>query len=206
MQKLMAGAVLVSPFLPMLFMGEEWSEPNPFLYFVSHTDPGLAEAVRKGRKEEFAAFHLEGEAPDPMSQESFLKSKLQWEILNSEPHNTMLAYYKTLISLRKNNATLHTLNRKNLHVEADTEKNLISLRRWTGNENVLCLMNFSKAQQFIMVPSDVKQWELIFDSASPQWKGPKASPKKISGGEPGSPMLSLQPESVLVYADKSNNN
>src|SRR5690349_24556369 len=57
MQKLMAAAVTISPFLPMFFMGEEWSEPNPFLYFVSHTDPQLAEAVRKGRKKEFSAFH-----------------------------------------------------------------------------------------------------------------------------------------------------
>ncbi len=62
MQKLMAGAVLVSPYLPMLFMGEEYAEPNPFLYFVSHTDPDLVEAVRKGRKAEFAAFHALGEA------------------------------------------------------------------------------------------------------------------------------------------------
>jgi maltooligosyltrehalose trehalohydrolase len=204
MQKLMAAAVMVSPFLPMLFMGEEWSDPHPFLYFVSHTDPELAEAVRRGRTEEFAAFHLEGEAPDPMSEGSFQKSKLQWELLNTEPHKSMLAYYKALISLRKNYASLHTLNRKNLHVEADTENNLITLRRWTDTENILCLMNFSKARQFIMVPSDVKHWELGFDSASPRWKGPGAAPEKISGGEPGSPMLTLQPESILVYADKSN--
>ena len=65
MQKLMAGAVLVSPYLPMLFMGEECSEPHPFLYFVSHTDPDLAEAVRKGRKAEFAAFHAVAKHPIP---------------------------------------------------------------------------------------------------------------------------------------------
>src|SRR5919107_136884 len=67
-QKLLAASVILSPYLPMLFMGEEWSEPNPFLYFVSHTDPELAEAVRKGRREEFKAFHEdsdENEVPDP---------------------------------------------------------------------------------------------------------------------------------------------
>ena len=80
MQKLMAAAVFVSPFLPMLFMGEEWSEPNPFQYFVSHTDPVLAEAVRKGRKQEFAAFHLEGDAPDPMAEDTFRRSSLSWDL------------------------------------------------------------------------------------------------------------------------------
>ena len=77
----MAAAVMVSPYLPMLFMGEEWSEPHPFLYFVSHTDPDLAEAVRKGRKAEFEAFHAAGEAPDPMAAETFEDSKLQWNLL-----------------------------------------------------------------------------------------------------------------------------
>ena len=81
MQKLLAGAVFISPYLPMLFMGEEWGETHPFLYFVSHTDPDLAEAVRKGRKAEFAAFHTQGEAPDPMAEETFQNSKLQWPLL-----------------------------------------------------------------------------------------------------------------------------
>ncbi|WP_374166587.1 hypothetical protein [Arcticibacter sp. MXS-1] len=65
MKKLVAGATLLSPYLPMLFMGEEWVEPHPFLYFVSHTDPQLADAVRKGRKEEFKAFHNQGRPLTP---------------------------------------------------------------------------------------------------------------------------------------------
>src|SRR5204862_3183374 len=98
-QKLVAGAVLISPYLPMLFMGEEYSEPNPFLYFVDHSDEELKEAVRKGRKAEFAAFHLEGEAPDPQSEDTFHHSKLQWLLTEDEPHQTMLRYYQEFISL-----------------------------------------------------------------------------------------------------------
>ena len=60
MCKLMAGAVMISPYLPMLFMGEEWAEPNPFLFFISHTDKELAALVNKGRKEEFS--YLTGRA------------------------------------------------------------------------------------------------------------------------------------------------
>src|SRR6185312_13573585 len=92
MQKLMAGAVICSPFIPMLFMGEEYSEPNPFLYFVSHTDRELAIAVREGRKKEFAAFHLEGEAPDPNAIKTFEDSKLQWNLTEQQPHAAMLNF------------------------------------------------------------------------------------------------------------------
>src|SRR5690606_29809455 len=89
LRKLMAGAVMVSPYLPMLFMGEEYSETNPFLYFVSHTDQDLVEAVRKGRRAEFAEFHDEGEAPDPQSEETFKKSKLQWKLLDQDLHQKL---------------------------------------------------------------------------------------------------------------------
>jgi maltooligosyltrehalose trehalohydrolase len=88
-----------------------------FQYFVSHTDPELAEAVRKGRKAEFAAFHEEGEAPDPMSVETFNNSKLQWHLINEEPHATMLKFYKKIISIRKSEPALNNCDRNNLEVE-----------------------------------------------------------------------------------------
>jgi maltooligosyltrehalose trehalohydrolase len=64
-QKLAAGALLLSPYIPLLFMGEEYGEDAPFIYFVSHSDPDLIRAVRQGRKQEFAAFHAQGEPPIP---------------------------------------------------------------------------------------------------------------------------------------------
>ena len=67
MQRLMAAAVLCAPYLPLLFMGEEYGETSPFLYFVSHKDPELIEMVRKGRREEFAALHAKGECTRPSS-------------------------------------------------------------------------------------------------------------------------------------------
>lgn len=71
--KLAAAAMLLAPSIPMLFMGEEYAEDAPFLYFTSHTDKELIESVRKGRAEEFAHF-LQGETPsDPQSEETFLK-------------------------------------------------------------------------------------------------------------------------------------
>lgn len=191
MQKLLAAAVLVSPYLPMLFMGEEYGESNPFLYFVSHTDPQLAEAVRKGRKEEFAAFHTEGEAPDPMAEETFLQSKLQWNLIENGKHKIMLDYYKELIHLRKTNAVLKHLNRKNLEVECNTDQKTLVVKRWNENEKIICLMNFSNQQKSISVSQ--QQWKEIFYSADPKWNGPQSSQQPLSVQN-----ITIQPESIII--------
>ena len=82
--KLAAGMVLFSPHIPLLFMGEEYGEEGPFQYFVSHSDPELIEAVRKGRREEFAAFRWEGEIPDPQDEATFLRSKIHLDLRHDE--------------------------------------------------------------------------------------------------------------------------
>lgn len=165
MQMLMAGAVLVSPYLPMLFMGEEWSAPSPFLYFVSHTDEDLAEAVRKGRKAEFAAFHAQGEAPDPMEEETFKRSKLNWDLLQQPQHDKMLQFYKTLIQLRKKHPALHILSRKSIAVFADVKNNTLVLHRWHNNDHMISVMNFSKSSQTVVLPQNEKGWYLILDNS-----------------------------------------
>jgi maltooligosyltrehalose trehalohydrolase len=203
MQKLLAAAVFVSPYIPMLFMGEEWSEPNPFQYFVSHTDPELAEAVRKGRREEFAAFHIEGEAPDPMAEETFLQSKLSWPLREQEPHRTMLAYYKELIRLRRSNKVLRSLNRQHLHVECNKDHQTLLLYRWEEEENLVCLMNFSQKERAFPAPSYAGDWYLLLDSADPRWKG-QGQPKEhvAGGGRPGTSTIILQPESICIYSSR----
>ena len=75
--KLAAGAVLLSPYLPLLFMGEEYGEPAPFPYFISHGDPDLVEAVRSGRKKEFAAFQWQDEPPDPQDEADLFTDKIE---------------------------------------------------------------------------------------------------------------------------------
>ena len=78
--------VLLSPFVPLLFMGEEYGEPAPFHYFTSHGDPALVEAVREGRRREFAAFGWHGEAPDPQAEATFAGSRLDWSLRERGPH------------------------------------------------------------------------------------------------------------------------
>ncbi|HEY0175325.1 MAG TPA: malto-oligosyltrehalose trehalohydrolase [Pedobacter sp.] len=198
MQKLLAGAVLCSPFLPMLFMGEEWGETNPFLFFTSHGDPELIEAVRKGRKAEFAAFHTEGEAPDPQSEDAFFSSKLQWDLMQKDGHQQLLKFYKTAIALRKQYAALNNTDRSQLEVSADAKNNFLLLKRSEKGQQVLCLMNFSDKMQEITLPDDKPHWKKILDSADSQWKGPGAAPSSVNALQ----LLTLQPQSILIYTNK----
>jgi maltooligosyltrehalose trehalohydrolase len=89
--KLLAAAVLLSPSIPLVFMGEEYGETNPFQYFVSHSDPGLVDAVRKGRRGEFPS---EQEPPDPQDPATFERSKLDRQ------DSDLRAFYKEMIALR----------------------------------------------------------------------------------------------------------
>jgi maltooligosyltrehalose trehalohydrolase len=184
MQKLMAAAVMVSPYLPMLFMGEEYSEQNPFLYFVSHTDEDLIEAVRKGRKDEFKAFHAQGEAPDPQSPETFEKSKLNWNSQNNDHQQRMLQYYKKLIKLRNTLPALHNLNRENLSVTYNKQQQTLQLHRWEGDNQVYCFMNFSNKEQPFELPDT--GLTVAFNSSD-------------KSDNPGS---TIQPESIIIYTNQ----
>jgi maltooligosyltrehalose trehalohydrolase len=198
MQKVLAGAVMISPFLPMLFMGEEYGETNPFLYFVSHTDPELNKMVREGRKAEFAAFHSEGEAPDPDIEHTFLKSKLQWDLLQDAKHQTMLSYYKALINLRKDNPALSNGNRNHVTATAYPDKNTLIVKRWEGKQQIVCLLNFSNQEQAIPAEDSIHNWELLFCSADEKWGGPCTSDAACQSAN----KLIVQAESLLIYTRK----
>jgi len=163
MCRLMAAAVFVSPYLPMLFMGEEWAETNPFLFFISHTDKELASIVNKGRKEEFAYFNWQGEPPDPRLEKTFRESILQWNLRESEPHLSMFAYYRRLITLRKTQPALHNTDRKRTKAEADETSKMLKLLRWSDEQRLECIMNFSDKEQIFKWPDG----KLIFNSSEP---------------------------------------
>ncbi len=99
--KLAAGVIILSPFVPLLFMGEEYGEVAPFQYFISHTDPELVDAVRRGRREEFARFLGQAEPPDPASEETFQRSKLNHSLRQIEPHRVLWDFYRELLGIRR---------------------------------------------------------------------------------------------------------
>ncbi|WP_432709560.1 malto-oligosyltrehalose trehalohydrolase [Pedobacter sp.] len=200
MQKLMAAAVLFSPYIPMLFMGEEWGESNPFYYFVSHTDEELVEMVRQGRKKEFAAMNAGGEAIDPQSENTFNASRLNWSLLEIPPHQALFQFYKKLITLRKTNAVLAANDRLAVNVQLFASKQVLLLDRGMQNHNdhVFCLMNFSKQPQEILYPSDIimTDLQLIIDSASQKWYGTTEAPDRWKEGQE----IVLQPASFVAYS------
>ena len=104
--RLAAALVLLSPYLPMLFMGEEYGDTAPFLYFTDHGDPALIEAVREGRKREFMEIEHHGDAPDAQSEETFVRSRLQWEERSREPGASLLRLYTDLAALRREEPAL----------------------------------------------------------------------------------------------------
>ncbi|HSK51991.1 MAG TPA: malto-oligosyltrehalose trehalohydrolase [Clostridia bacterium] len=97
-----AALVLAGPFVPLLFMGEEWAASTPFLYFTDHNDPELVEAVLSGRRGAFAAFGWAPEdVPDPQDPGTFAASRLAWNEVGQAPHADVLAWHRELIELRR---------------------------------------------------------------------------------------------------------
>nr|WP_284304616.1 malto-oligosyltrehalose trehalohydrolase [Mobilicoccus caccae] len=97
-----AALLLTSPYTPMLFMGEEWAASTPWQYFTDHTDPDLAEAVRSGRRREFATHGwTEDDVPDPQAVSTVEASTLAWDEVDEGEHERMLGWYRALLALRR---------------------------------------------------------------------------------------------------------
>jgi len=128
--KIAAALTILSPFLPMLFQGEEWGATTPFLYFVDHEDKELAELVSAGRKKEFEAFGWDpDDIPDPQSVETFEASKLKWDELEQSPHSDMLRWYQGLIALRKGRRELSDGVLEQVDVDFDEEDRWFTMQR-----------------------------------------------------------------------------
>jgi maltooligosyltrehalose trehalohydrolase len=169
--KLAAGIVLLSPNIPLLFMGEEYGEETPFQYFVSHSDPELIEAVRKGRKEEFSAFQWEGEIPDPQDVMTFLRSKVSLDRRHHEKHKTLFEFYKMLIKLRKDVPSFSCLDKKGMQIETFKGEKAILIKREYGEDRVISIFNFNDKPVRIETLIEKGRWQKIFGSASEEWGG-----------------------------------
>lgn len=128
--KIAAALTLLSPFLPMLFQGEEWGASTPFQYFTDHEDEALGRLVSEGRRKEFAAFGWKPEdVPDPQAASTFEASKLKWEELRQPEHAEMLKWYRDLIALRRSKRDLTSGVLEEVDVHFDESEKWFSMRR-----------------------------------------------------------------------------
>ena len=141
--KIAAALVFASPFVPMLFQGEEWGASSPFLYFTDHQDPELARAVTQGRRLEFAAFGWKAEdVPDPQEYDTFRRSKLNWQERDSESHAELLAWHKRLIQLRRELSALSDGRLEHVRVSFDDAKRWLVVER--GPVVIACNLSADK--------------------------------------------------------------
>lgn len=155
-----AALVLTAPFVPMLFQGEEWGTSTPFLYFTDHRDPRLGEAVKRGRREEFTTFGWNPEMiPDPQSEETFLRSRLDWSEPHRLPHSDLLHWYRSLIKLRRRLPGLTDDRHGATTVKFDEAGGWLSMSR----DDVLIVCNFAETSRRISC-SGLNRKEIVLSS------------------------------------------
>lgn len=178
-QRLAASILLCgTPNVPMLFMGEEWGARAPFLFFTSHTDAELGHAVRKGRMEEYNFFVREegatqstiGGFSDPQSEITFVRSKLDWECLEKQPHSGMLAFYQDLLALRRAHAPLSNCDKSRTRVRFDEARRWLTVERGdeTGARTILVCNLSGEAQT---VPLAEGTWQVVLWSGDSRYGG-----------------------------------
>ncbi|TVQ30281.1 MAG: malto-oligosyltrehalose trehalohydrolase [Phycisphaeraceae bacterium] len=191
-QKLAAGATLLAPFVPLLFMGEEYGETAPFLFFVSHGDESLIEAVRKGRREEFASFGWEGAPPDPQDPSTFQRSRLNRALLEHPRHRMLLDLHRELLRLRREVPALRELRTDRTEVSEPEGARALLVRRWADQCETVHMLNFSDEPLEAALPggSDAGGWRLLLDTADAEWGGPgDETDTKIAASASGDPSV-----------------
>lgn len=170
--KLAAAVVVLTPGIPLLFMGEEYGETAPFTYFVDHSDPTLKEAVRIGRAEEFAFLGQTGDPPDPFNEETFLSSKIDISLYTQPGHREIYSFYREMLRLRGLTESLWKPTRSNLDARVMDGGHVVMMKRGFKGEAWLALFNFSATESWVSVSFMSEGWQKILDSSSTSWGGP----------------------------------
>lgn len=169
--KLAAGLTVLSPYVPLLFMGEEYGETAPFMFFTDYQGKQLVGAVREGRKREFAEFHWKGEVADPQSLETFEKSKINWQQRYSSKGKKIVAYYRALIQLRKKHPIFHSGAERQIKQLSSEGETLLFIHKQNKNSDAGIVANFSNQQCSFAFPFENGTYRKILDSADAAWDG-----------------------------------
>ena len=174
--KLAAGAVVLSPYIPLLFMGEEYGETRPFRFFVDHAEPALVDAVRRGRRAEFEAFGWDGPVPDPNDEGTWRASMLD----RSAGRPEMRALYRALLAARRDLPALASCSRAD--TTATAGQHHVELRRRAAEQETLTILN--AGDTLIDVVTDHGEpWRVVLDSADERFGGSGATARgTIEGG------------------------
>jgi maltooligosyltrehalose trehalohydrolase len=196
--KIAAGLLLLSPAVPLIFMGEEYAESAPFQYFTSHSDRDLIEAVRKGRRQEFAAFGWKGEAPDPQSEATFAACVLHWNLREQSPHRELLDFYRELLNLRRTLPALQRLDKVASSAEFLEGTDALVLRRDHAVQPALAILNLEPKAAHFLFPAASGSWMNLLDSRDRRFGGPgKSLPVVIS--EPADTHLTLDEHQMGLF-------
>lgn len=198
--KMASAAILLAPYIPMLFMGEEYADESPFFYFVSHSDKELIKAVQEGRRKEFEAFGFDENIPDPQDENTFERSKIRWGKRKEGRHQIVLNWHKELIRLRKSTKAFANFQKGDIQAQVVRGKLLVLFRHTAGmEEKAVCLLNFSEEKISYSIPS-IKTGSKLLDSKEAQWmvnsENREAHPNKIVADQ----TFFIWPLSVLVYS------
>jgi maltooligosyltrehalose trehalohydrolase len=167
--RLAAALLLLSPYVPLLFMGEEHGETNPFLYFVSHGDPALVEAVREGRRREFEAFAWSGEVPDPQAEHTFETSRPRWERAETGEGARLRALYRDLLRLRRSERALRP-GAATVTVRTDGAAGWVAVHYATEGEVLEAIFNLSTTAAAVP-PDSSRRWRLVLSTDAPGYGG-----------------------------------
>jgi maltooligosyltrehalose trehalohydrolase len=185
--KLAAAAVLLAPYIPLLFMGEEYGEPAPFLFFTDFEDAALREAVRRGRRQEFQAFGWTGEVPDPQAPETFQRSKLEWERQFQPPHARLRALYGALLALRRACPLFQPVGPRPQARRLDPRVLLLRRSLPDGAASTV-LLNFSPEAASLQVPFASGVWRRLLDTAAERFGGSGPQTPARAAASPGAPI------------------
>ncbi|HEY6457018.1 MAG TPA: malto-oligosyltrehalose trehalohydrolase [Steroidobacteraceae bacterium] len=155
--KAVAAVTILSPFVPLLFQGEEWGARTPFFYFTDHQNQELGTLVAEGRRQEFATFGWANEVPNPQLPQTFAASRLAWDEISRPPHRDLLAWYRQVIALRASDR--HPLPLPVNVVHDATERWL-----WFVRGDLCIVVNFASRALTIAMPPG--RWTLLLTSAS----------------------------------------
>ncbi len=201
--KLAAASVLLAPNLPLLFMGEEFGEVAPFLYFVDHQDGALRRAVKRGRVRDFKAYRQAGrQVPDPTRESTFACCRLSDEAAHTAQQRILNEFYRELIALRKQTPALAELNKKLHVVQWDEDANLLLSHRQHEAGDVLSLLHFGENAAEVSVRIPFARWQIRLDSADTQWGGPGSTADEFPDGEADQWRVRLAPYQARVFTSR----